>query len=71
MSMAEKTGRAGKGRSGKGLCVPIGGDTGQIQSETRYPLKSLKKYRLDNEYVVLFVGRICADKGVELPYKSG
>jgi D-inositol-3-phosphate glycosyltransferase len=49
--------------------VPIGVDT--TQYNPNYDTSEIaKKYRLENSNIVLFVGRICADKGVEYLIKA-
>lgn len=49
--------------------VPIGVDTEQYNPKNDIG-EIRKKYRLGNDTLVLFVGRICADKGVEYLIKA-
>jgi glycosyltransferase involved in cell wall biosynthesis len=67
--IAEKLIDQAKVAAGRVQVVPVGVDT--IQYNPKHGVEEVrKKYGLQNENTVLFVGRICADKGVEYLIKA-
>ncbi len=67
--IAGKLVRQAKVEAGRVLIVPIGVDT--VQYNPKHEIEEIrKKYYMGNDNMVLFVGRICADKGVEYLIKA-
>ncbi|MFA5761880.1 MAG: glycosyltransferase family 4 protein [Dehalococcoidales bacterium] len=67
--IAEKLVKQAKVKPNRVQIVPIGVDTTQY-NPNHNTTEITKKYRLENSNIVLFVGRICADKGVEYLIKA-
>jgi glycosyltransferase involved in cell wall biosynthesis len=67
--IAEKLVKQAKVQSDRVQIVPIGVDT--TQYNPNYDTSEiLNKYQIENSHIVLFVGRICSDKGVEYLIKA-
>lgn len=66
---AERIVRQAKVEADRVQLVPVGVDTEQYKPKHDIT-EIVKKYALENNNIVLFVGRICADKGVEYLIKA-